>query len=258
MFLSFFCYKQCFNDHSSVYILPLLYISLLQSSPQRGNIDQMLGTFNILVAVVKWRFSLNVFLFSLPLLPPAKPPDWSYSLLSLAPSTSRAPCPVGQLQSCQSPTSVAPHCSQDKSKLFLLSANALYDWIPLSVQDSFLTITLCFYLFSKYIAIFFLYIEFPSLSNLFRVGFPAPLGPPKDTHCSFLSQHSPRSRTIYLCDSIMSVSSPRLCFARNQRLPPWSHLLCSLHAFHSQIYIFIPGLSLELQLAFQLHPHLDD
>lgn len=58
----FFCYKQCFNDSSSLYTLHLIYTMYLpQSSPQGDNTDQMLCTFNILVLVNKLCCFLKVF-----------------------------------------------------------------------------------------------------------------------------------------------------------------------------------------------------
>lgn len=115
-------------------------------------------------------------------------------------------------------------------------------WLDLILSRLISHCFLVLFLVFQYISVSLLYIKCLSPFNLFRTGSAASLCPSKDSHCNFLPHNSSWSGMTYLCDSIMPVSSTRLYFPWDQRFPPWSHLLSNLHAFGSQVYIFLPGL----------------
>lgn len=145
------------SDHSSLCTMHLLQASLLQSSPRNGNTDQMLCTFNILAPVVKLCFFLNVFpsIFS-------SPSSGQVLLTNLAVSCLSRRQPQEPL-ALQDRSKHVNHPRDRLPAIHRRSPDSVFSQsVPCMIgpqsssPDSFLTIFLCFWLFSEYMALLFL------------------------------------------------------------------------------------------------------
>lgn len=234
----------------SVHFAPIYTMYLPQSSPQGDNTDQMLCTFNILVLVNKLLFlkSLPIHLFLSLFLPSPKTglaassvlPPWSQEHLTPQDSFSHVNHPVQWLPTVHR---ISPNSSCWQSTPSMIGPQS-------SFPDSFLTLTLSFWLFSEYIALFFLCIEYPSPSNLFRARSAEFLCPPNDTHCnSFPSIHHGLGWFVWI-----SNVSPPLDYIYLEIKDSLHDLIYSpIHMALTPKFIYLPSWSLpKLQLAFQL------